>query len=322
MKRMLSGIIILVLAMGMVGCKKSKKDNLGLLLLLGGGGDIWTWVSGSNTRDQEGEFGPLGVADAASIPGGRDGSVSWIDSSGNLWLFGGNGRDGSGGQGYLNDLWRFDGTSWTWVSGSQLINISGDYGTKGVAAGTNMPGARYASVSWIDSSGDLWLFGGYGYDSAGSDGSLNDLWRFDGTNWTWISGSNVISQNGIYGTKGMAHSANVPGCRGDSVSWIDSSGNLWLFGGLGRGSAGEAGSLNDLWRFDGTNWTWVSGEDLMSQAGVYGTKGKADPANIPGARDGSVTWRDSSGNLWLFGGRGFDSAGELGYLNDLWRYRP
>ena len=241
MKRILSGIIILVLAMGMMGCKESKKDNLGLLLLLGGRGDIWTWASGSNVINQAGEYGALGVADAANIPGARDGSVSWIDNSGNLWLFGGNGYDWSGTVAdYLNDLWRFDGTNWTWVSGSNVRMQNGEYGIKGTADPANKPGARQRSVSWIDSSGDLWLFGGSGYDSIGSVGGLNDLWRFDGTNWTWVSGSDVINQNGVYGTKGTAHSANVPGCRSDSVSWIDSSGNLWLFGGLGRDSAGEA----------------------------------------------------------------------------------
>jgi hypothetical protein len=27
-------------------------------------------------------------------------------------------------------------------------------------------------------------------------------------------------------------------------------------------------------------------------------------------------------NLWLFGGVGYDSTGDLGYLNDLWQYNP
>jgi len=35
-----------------------------------------------------------------------------------------------------------------------------------------------------------------------------------------------------------------------------------------------------------------------------------------------VNWTDASGNFWLFGGNGFDSAGTQGYLNDLWKYEP
>ena len=92
---------------------------------------------------------------------------------------------------------------WTWVSGSNTVNQAGVYGTKGVAASSNVPGAREAAVSWIDSSGKLWLFGGYGYDSAGNSGDLNDLWKYDGTNWTWVSGSNTVNQAGVYGTKGV-----------------------------------------------------------------------------------------------------------------------
>jgi N-acetylneuraminic acid mutarotase len=34
------------------------------------------------------------------------------------------------------------------------------------------------------------------------------------------------------------------------------------------------------------------------------------------------SWIDASGNLWLFGGNGYDSTGNFGYLNDLWQYDP
>ena len=66
---------------------------------------------------------------------------------------------------------------WTWVSGNYSINNKGTYGTKGVADAANVPGARYFSVSWTDANGNLWLFGGYGYDNL-SLGRLNDLWMF------------------------------------------------------------------------------------------------------------------------------------------------
>jgi len=34
----------------------------------------------------------------------------------------------------------------------------------------------------------------------------------------------------------------------------------------------------------------------------------------------SYTGTDRSGNLWLFGGDGFDSTSKVGQLNDLWMY--
>ena len=96
---------------------------------------------------------------------------------------------------------------------------SGVYGTLGVAAASNVPGARNSAVSWIDSSGNLWLFGGYGFDSAATEGYLNDLCEFDQATkeWTWVSGANKSTKDGaeqgVYGTLGVAAAGNVPGGR-------------------------------------------------------------------------------------------------------------
>jgi N-acetylneuraminic acid mutarotase len=292
--------------------------------------NAWTWVSGSNTIFPEGVYGTQGVAAAANVPGARNGSVTWTDSAGNLWLFGGSGFDSNGtGPGILNDLWRYSPGSglWTWVSGANTINYSqGVYGTQGVAAVGNVPSGRVGHVSWTDSAGNLWLFGGSGSDSAGAGGELNDLWRYHPNTglWTWVSGSNLADTKGVYGTRGVAAAGNVPGARGGAVSWIDSAGNLWLFGGSGYDSAGAGGELNDLWRYSPNTglWTWVSGANTINAQEVYGTQGVAAAANVPGARNGSTSWIDSAGNLWLFGGGRFDSAGSGGELNDLWRYSP
>ena len=54
---------------------------------------------------------------------------------------------------------------------------------------------------------------------------------------------------------------------------------------------------------------------------MYGTQGSPDPGNVPGARQSSVSWIDGSGNLWLFGGFGYDAAGNFSRLNDLWRFQ-
>ncbi len=283
-------------------------------------GTDWTWISGSNTVNQPGTYGALNTPHATNIPGARLDAITWIDSSGHFWLFGGEGYDSTGNYGDLNDLWRWDGSDWTWVSGSNVRNIPGVYGTQGAANISNQPGARTGAISWIDASGDFWLFGGWGYDSGGALGNLNDLWRWDSSQWTWISGGNVQNLSGIYGTQGTADNANVPGARNLSVGWIGTSGDFWLLGGFGRDSVGAAGNLNDLWRWDGTDWTWMSGSNIVNQAGVYGTLRVADAANRPGARSASVSWMDTSGDFWLFGGSGRDSSGNNGRLNDLWRW--
>jgi len=136
-----------------------------------------------------------------------------------------------------------------WISGSNTANQAGTYGSLGLAAPSNVPGARHRAVSWVDSGGKFWFFGGWGYDSAGNISHLSDLWNYDPTTleWTWVSGSNTVDQAGSYGTQGTAAPSNVPGARDTAVSWIDSSGNLWLFGGYGLYSA-SFGFLNDVWK--------------------------------------------------------------------------
>ena len=228
----------------------------------------WTWVSGADVVKQPGVYGTKGLADPDNIPGARVDAISWVDTGNILWLFGGGGYDSAGSFGRLNDLWKFDGANWTWVSGADARNQSGVYGTRGLADPANIPGARSNAISWVDNSDTLWLFGGYGYDSAGSPGRLNDLWKFDGTHWTWVSGSDVVDQPGVYGTRGLADPANIPGARSNAISWVDNSDTLWLFGGYGYDSAGSLSSLNDLWKFDGTNWTWMSGADVVDQSGA------------------------------------------------------
>jgi hypothetical protein len=273
--------------------------------------------------NQAGTYGTEGTAALGNIPGARCCAVSWTDTSGNFWLFGGGGLDSKGNGGSLNDLWKYSGGQWTWMSGSKVVNEVGTYGIEGAAAPGNVPGARYWPVAWADSSGNLWLFGGDGYDSAGTVGSLNDLWEYSGGEWTWMSGSKVVDQPGTYGTQGQPASGNVPGARYFSVSWIDTSGNFWLFGGGGYGyQSGDTGDLNDLWKYSGGEWTWMSGNNFVSgRPGVYGNRGTPASGNVPGGRWGAVAWTDAAGNLWLFGGMGFDSVGgSENNLNDLWKY--
>jgi N-acetylneuraminic acid mutarotase len=250
------------------------------------------------------------------------GAVGWTDAAGNFWLFGGSGIDSAGTDYYLNDLWKYSAGQWTWMGGSNAVDKMGTYGTEGTAAAGNVPGARMGAVGWTDGAGNFWLFGGQGYDSAGTRGFLNDLWKYSAGRWTWMGGSKVVAHQGTYGTEGTAAAGNVPGARMGAVGWTDAAGNFWLFGGFGYNSAGEFGLLNDLWKYSGGQWTWMGGLNAADQKGRYGTQGTAAAGNVPGARHAAAGWTDAAGNFWLFGGNGFDSAGTPGLLNDLWKYEP
>jgi N-acetylneuraminic acid mutarotase/LysM repeat protein len=302
----------------------------------------WAWMSGSSTvgpnDGQSGVYGALGTPAAGNTPGGLYAPSSWTDSNGNLWLFGGQGYDANGNFHELNSVWKFDPstTEWTWVGGSKTVGSNGDvpgvYGTLGTPATGNIPGNRSDASSW--SSGGLWLFGGNGYDSGGNGGNLNDLWVYDPATgeWAWMSGSSTVGGNdaqpGTYGTLGALAAGNTPGGRSNATSWTDAGGNLWLLGGYGADANGDGGYLNDLWMFNpaSDDWAWMSGSSTVGsnggQSGVYGTLGTAAAGNVPGARNGANGWTDSGGNLWLFGGKGYDAGGTLGYLNDLWKFPP
>jgi N-acetylneuraminic acid mutarotase len=320
----------------------------------------WTWMGGSNltpdsttagANGEPGVYGTQGVAAATNIPGGREQASSWLDASGKLWMFGGEGIDEQGFTGQLNDLWMFDSTlgtsgEWTWMGGSsttldlgfQFTGQSGVYGTLGTPSPTNIPGGRYGAVSWKDAAGNFWMFGGSGTDSIGSGGStayLNDLWKYtpsatgDTGEWTWMGGSNIGNQPGLYGAQGTPDPTNIPGGRDAAVGWTDASGNFWLFGGIGQDADNNFGYLNDLWEYTpGTGaWTWMGGSTTVPQAysgrpGVYGALGTPATTTVPGGRFSPMAWTDASGNFWLFGGQGFDSTGTQGYLDDMWEYTP
>ena len=278
----------------------------------------WAWMSGPNGNNVTGTYGTQGAPAAGNDPGSRSSAVSWVDLSGNLWLYGGYTYVGPNDARTLDDLWEYSQSSgqWTWMGGAaNADNVTPVYGTQGAPGPTNEPGSRQNSTVWTDTAGNFWLFGGNGATG------YNDLWKYSPTShlWTWMSGSTSGNAPGVFGVQGTPASVNVPGARGQAVSWRDAAGNLWLFGGV---SFSGSGILNDLWRFSPASglWTWMSGPNTLNATGVFGVQGTPDALNMPGARTNGVTWADGAGNFWLFGGQGYASSGGLGDLNDFWKY--
>jgi hypothetical protein len=267
-------------------------------------GGNWTWVSGgtTNAANQLGIYGTAGTPSASNVPGGRHEAVGWADNkNGNLWLFGGEGEDSIGTtNGILNDLWEYNiaNNQWTYILGavsvspaaigianqtgtypSQTVigpvNTTGAAGTCGLAVGNAnlncsvvsmtgaFPGSRWGASGWIDDSGNLWLFGGWGLNATATNGNgaLNDLWVYTPSStpgqpgtWAWIKGSNTGTDNGQYGTLTrpyLTHFTFTPGGRSNATRWMDGNGQLWLFGGEGYDATSATGNgyLNDMWRY-------------------------------------------------------------------------
>lgn len=250
---------------------------------------LWTCMKGNWNVSFAGLYGTKGVESPNCRPSSRSGSASWTDTAGNLWLYGGWSGGTTSPFVYLNDLWRYNITTgnWAWMGGDSVVNQFGVYGTMGVEAAGNKPGARTYAASWTDNAGNFWLFGGTG-NAASLFGDLNDLWKYNVAtgNWVWMKGTNTRNVYGTYGSMGVANAANRPGSRSDAAAWTDNAGNLWLFGGYGYATSSD-GRLNDLWKYDLStgNWTWMKGDNIPEQGSIYGTQGTAAAANKPGARN-------------------------------------
>src|SRR6266481_5880190 len=161
---------------------------------------------------------------------------------------------------------------WTWIDGTKTAGPIGapQYGSfPGTAPPTfpnpftNTPGARYGAAGWTDKSGNLWLFGGDGWELAGGspqdtlNAPMNDLWvcvmitgadycqwqlqgAYDPTVVNTVPpttvGKQIIAnaqhegQGGAYVLPGNG-TVGIPAARLGAATWTDTAGNLWLFGG-------------------------------------------------------------------------------------------
>jgi len=199
----------------------------------------------------------------AVSPAPRSGLHGVSDGSGML-VFGG--ITVSSPMAFSNEMWRFDGTTWTNLTPAQS------------------PPAR----DWYASSYDLGrgryvLFGGRVLSgTAGVD--IGDTWEFDGTTWT------------------QATPAVSPSARRWTAMCYDATlGKTVLFGGSANGTTFHG----DTWTWDGTAWTqltpatspsprargWLEWDFVRNRAIYYG--GKNTTANTALAEtwswDGS-TW--------------------------------
>ncbi|HKR04970.1 MAG TPA: T9SS type A sorting domain-containing protein [Bacteroidia bacterium] len=333
----------------------------------------WVWIHG-DAFNNSGNFGTQGVPASTNNPPPLYEPCEWTDLNGNFWLYGGL-RAGAGCNGFCvyNDLWKYDPLTneWTWMKGTGIPNdTTGDYGVQGVPAITNQPPCRsWGAQSWVDLSGNLWMFGGEDNNTIAPYG-FSDLWKYDiaANMWTWMKGPNIPGQFAVYGVMGVPNILNnPPSSVENAAAWTSNSGDLYLLehssnalwkyniasnmwtwikgpNQLHFGIKGVEDPLNNpggsaysrwkdnngfFWKFDGggilwryndatNNWTWMSGDSTYIPVSNYGTKCIPSPQNLPcGRNEGRAVWKDSNGNFWLFGGYSFFVGGGL---SDMWMY--
>jgi hypothetical protein len=218
--------------------------------------DVWEfnfthfrWIAGDNIRNQVGIYGTKGNYDPNNVPGGRRQHTSILYGN-TMIIFGGIGS-GNYTFGNLNDVWEFDFTSkqFRWIGGNKIANKVGVYGTKGTYNSTNVPGGRGQHTSILYGN-TIIIFAGRGFD-IDDEGFLNDVWQFDISlgQFRWIAGSNIRDQFGVYGTKEIYDTNNVPGGRYEHTSILYEN-TMIIFGGLGYDNSSSIfpGKLNDVWQ--------------------------------------------------------------------------
>jgi N-acetylneuraminic acid mutarotase len=232
-----------------------------------------------------------------STPSARYNSASWTDKDGNGWLYGGRNADSN----YLSDLWQFKVADLTWLlkSGTPNINQNPTYPT--LVGGTGQPGGLH-SASATSNNNVIYLFGGYGLDKAGAEGTNRDLWKFNATSATWTF---------VAGTPGIrTGSTTTPGARSQTAV-ASVNGYLYIFGGSGFDTNGTAtaGTLGDNWRaqfcgFDNS----CTAADVATTAASLTTGAKATTAGGFGStRAASNTTAASSTS----GGQGGSTTGQV-----------
>jgi len=276
----------------------------------------WTWVSGKDQVNEKGEYGKIAEASVKTYPGARFQASGWTDKNDNLWLFGGSGYTSKSDVSPLNDIWKYSisNNQWTWMNGSKNGNDDAHFGEKGVFADRNLPRGRRGSTEWTDHDGNFWMFGG------GTNTELySDLWKFNPqiNKWAWIGGSKDADHEPVYKEPGIPDADANPGARITASGWIDSRGNIWLFGGAGYGKQAANGYVNNIWMYNvaANEWTFVKGDAAATSNAVYGNKGEMSTTNNPGGTANFSRWKDKEGNFWLFGGQS-----SAGLLNQTWKF--
>eukprot|EP01043_Picozoa_sp_COSAG02_P043210 COSAG02_NODE_3744_length_6297_cov_479.881091_1_plen_1953_part_10 len=275
----------------------------------------------------------------------REGHRIWTDTRQTIWMFGGYGRAQNGGNGFLADLFLWNGVEFELVDGGPAEPDAsfGESTSETVA----WPSSRAESTAWGDGTGISFMFAGYGI--AGQEvGYLNDLWSLDGVTRTWTHIGGSLTAVNVYGTyAASAVSTAWPGSRKGHAMWRSADRSM-LFGGFGMAERGPAGYLSDLWTLEddvcaslsvpGASFYRCGDVCLLStscsasvvhwtfHAGGQTTNSLPLTSWPAGRAHASVAQPSSTDQIYMFGGAGMGRKSTGGFaaglLADLWVWRP
>lgn len=185
----------------------------------------WTWLKGSNTLNNLGSYGTLGLEASSNLPPARTSYCHEKDAAGNFYLFGGSG---------YNDVWKYNPTTnnWTWVNGPTTADtgLYINYCQLGRPSGRN--GYCTAPASGNGNKCGFYVFGG----TDTTNTCNNDLWFFDTDTyqWKWLSGiyNDTANIHGNFGTLNVPAASNRPPGKQGASLFTTTDNKMWMFGGF------------------------------------------------------------------------------------------
>lgn len=137
--------------------------------------------------------------------------IIWMNFFGVLYMFG-----GSFFRFIFFYFWSYLLGILQWIKFGGIIDVIkcvGKYGKMGIVFKKNYLGCREGVFFWVDQQGDLWMFGGLGFDNFFIIifvvlGFLFDFWMYNvlSNQWVWIGGLSRGEGNLFYGEKGKVDS--------------------------------------------------------------------------------------------------------------------
>lgn len=172
------------------------------------------------------------VAAPATLPPARNAPVLVYDVARQVTVMFGGAADGSVNGG-LQDTWTWNGLDWT----EQF-------------PATVPPTRVYAQASYDLARGVVVMFGGRIHGGPAANSAMNDLWEWNGTDWTSIQAANM-----------------PPNRYGGSMCYDAARGVHVLFSGVSATNA----SYNDTWEYNGATQAWTQVTTATLPGGrVYG----------------------------------------------------
>jgi hypothetical protein len=146
-------------------------------------------------------------------------------------------------------------------------------------------------------------------------------WSYDplGDTFVWLAGSPADSAGATsqsnYSSPGVFTPTALPYPRSGAAGVTDSSGMLWLIGGIARVS--HLILMNDVWKFSPViaQWCWVAGSSagLTTEAAVYGNFRVPSTSNVFPARSYRSTVLDPHAQRFYI----FAGSSSSAFLSDM-----